>query len=436
MGTNLHTFWKHATQLLIGGLLFGAQAAVAQTVMLDRVVAIVDNDVVMESELQARTASVLERLRATYRDQLPPMDVLQTQILDQLIYERLQLEHGERYGITVSDAQLNSAVRNIMESNQMTEEQLVASLAEQGMTINDFRRQIHTEMTVNQVQQAIVNSRIRVTEQDIDSFLASTDGRFATSPDYRLGHILIAVPSSADSESLRAAEKKAEDLYQQLQDGADFSQLALTHSNDQSALQGGDLGWRKLAQLPELFGNVMGNLKTGEVSRPFRSGAGYHLLKNYEQRGGGEQLITQTKVRHILVKISAVMDEDGARNKLLELKRKIAEDGADFAKLARENSEDIGSMLNGGDLGWSTPGMFVPVFEETMKQMEVGQISDPFRSQFGWHILQVEDRRQQDMSERVIRNQAANLLRERRFDEELQTWLTDIRASAYIEINL
>jgi peptidyl-prolyl cis-trans isomerase SurA len=435
MGTRSFTFRRFLAPLLAFALLPVAQVTAAQTVMLDRVVAIVDNDVVMESELQARTATVMERLRATYRDQLPPMDVLQSQILDQLIYERLQLQQGERFGITVSDAQLNNAIRNIMESNQLNEEQLVASLAQQGMTLNDFRRQIHTDMTVNHVQQAIVNSRIRITEQDIDSFLASTDGRFATSPDYRLGHILIAAPSSAATETLRAAEQKAEEIYQQLKDGADFRQLALTHSNDQSALQGGDLGWRKLAQLPELFGGVVDKLKTGEVSRPFRSGAGFHILKNYEQRGGGEQLVTQTKVRHILVKISAIMDEEGAQKKLLDIKRNV-EDGADFAKLARENSEDIGSMLNGGDLGWSTPGMFVPVFEETMRKTEIGQVSDPFRSQFGWHVLLVEDRREQDMSERVIRNQAANLLRERRFDEELQTWLTDIRANAYIEINI
>ena len=420
--------------LLASFLLFSAGFSTAQTVMLDRVVAIVDDDLVLESELKERMATILQRLQAQY-NQLPPEDVLQKQILEQLIVERIQLQMAKRYDINPSAAEIDQAIGRIAHNNQMTPEQLKADIARQNMSIEDLRDQIRTEMTINQLQQGVVNGRIRVTEQEIDNFLASTDGRFATSPDFHLGHILIAVSSAAEPAMVSAAEKEANEIYEKLQQGADFEQLAISHSNDQSALQGGDIGWRKLAQLPELFSKQLESIGTGQVSKPFRSGAGFHILKNIEQRGGGEQLVEQTKARHILIKTTEIMNDEQARAKLLELKARL-EKGEDFAKLARENSEDTGSMLAGGDLGWSMPGMFVPAFEETMKNTDIGEISQPFKSQFGWHILQVEERRKEDMSGQMKRNQAANLIRSRRFDEEFQSWLTQIREEAYVEIKI
>lgn len=433
--TLLHPAIRVISYLLFGSyLLLGSHALVAQTVMLDRVVAIVDDDLVLESELKDRTASVVERLQAQY-GQLPPDDVLQAQILEQLVLERVQLQLAKRYDIVPSEQEIDQAIGRIVQSNQITEEQLVADLRQQGMSMAQLRKQIATDLTINQLQQGVVNNRIRVTEQEVDNFLASTDGKFATSPDFRLGHILISVSGSADPAMISAAEKEAEDIYQKLQDGADFSQMAISHSNDQSALQGGDIGWRKLAQLPELFSKQLVDLKTGEVSKPFRSGAGFHLIKNIEQRGGGEQLVEQTLARHILIKTSEIVDDEQARVKLIELKRRI-EQGEDFSVLARENSEDTGSMLSGGDLGWSMPGMFVPAFEETMKHTAIGAISEPFKSQFGWHILQVQERRNEDMSTQMKRNQAANLIRSRRFEEEFQLWLTQIREEAYVELKI
>lgn len=423
------------TQLIAGSLfLFGAHFSSAQTVMLDRVVAIVDEDLVLESELKERTASILERLQTQY-SQLPPQDVLQKQILEQLILERVQLQLAKRYEIEPGEEEINQAIATIAQRNKITEAQLIADLERQNTSLDDLRQQIKTELTISQLQQGVVNSRIRVTEQEIENFLSSTDGKFATSPDFHLGHILIAVSGSADPAMVSAAEKEALDIYEKLQKGEDFAQLAISHSNDQSALQGGDIGWRKLAQLPELFSQQLEKLNTGEVSKPFRSGAGFHLLKNMEQRGGGAQLVEQTKARHILVKTSEIMDDEQARNKLLTLKSRI-EKGEDFSKLARENSEDTGSMLSGGDLGWSMPGMFVPIFEETMKNARIGDISQPFKSQFGWHILQVQERRKEDMSEQMKRNQASNLIRSRRYDEEFQSWLTQIREEAYVEIKI
>jgi peptidyl-prolyl cis-trans isomerase SurA len=425
--------WK----VVLGGLLLiGSQLGMAQNgaVSLDRVVAIVDKDVVLESELNARKVSIMERLRGQYQ-QLPPEDVLNKQILEQLIIERIELGMAERYEITIEESEIDQAIGRVLQKNQITLAQLEADLQRQGLNLDGLRKQMRNELTINNLQQGVVNSRIKITEQDINNFLASSDGKYATSPDYHIGHILIAVSSSADADAIAEAEKQANDIYQKLLNGSDFAQMAISFSNDQAALQGGDIGWRKLAQLPELFGNQMLGLAEGQVSKPFRSGAGFHILKNIEQRGGGEQLVEQTHARHILVKTSEIMDDAQARQKLLDLKARI-EKGEDFAVLARENSEDTGSMLSGGDLGWSMPGMFVAEFEEAMKNTPINGISRPFKSQFGWHILQVLERRKEDMSDKMKRNQAANVLRARRFDEEFQLWLTQIREEAYVEIKL
>lgn len=423
--------------LILGGLIMTiSQFGVAQNnaVSLDRVVAIVDKDVVLQSELNDRKSTILERLKGQYQ-QLPPEDVLNKQILEQLIIERIELAMADRYNIKVDEAEIDQAIGRVLQKNQITFAQLQADLQAQGLGVDGLRKQMRNELTISQLQQGVVNSRIKITEQDINNFLASSDGKYATSPDFHIGHILIAVSSSADADTIAAAEKQANDIYQKLQTGSDFSQMAITYSNDQAALQGGDIGWRKLAQLPELFGNQMVNLGVGQVSKPFRSGAGFHILKNIEQRGGGEQLVEQTHARHILVKTSEIMDDAQARQKLLDMKARI-EKGEDFGKLAREHSEDTGSMLNGGDLGWSMPGMFVPEFEAAMGNTSIGGITRPFKSQFGWHILQVIERRKEDMSDKMKRNQAANVLRSRRFDEEFQLWLTQIREEAYVEVKL
>jgi len=424
--------------LLLCGLvlLLGAQLAQAatQVVSLDRVVAVVDDDVVLESELNARKASVLQRLRGQYQ-QLPPEDVLNKQILEQLVIERIELNLAKRYEVTIDEAGVDQAIVRIAQQNQKTLPQLEAELHSQGLTMDGLRKQVRNDLTISELQRGIVNSRIKISAQDIDNFLASSDGKFSTSPDYHLGHILIAVSNSADAETKAAAAKQAEDIYNKLQGGADFAQLAISYSKDQAALQGGDIGWRKLAQLPELFVDELVKLKPGQFSKPIRSPAGFHIIKNIEQRGGGAQMVEQTHARHILIKTSEIMDDRQAREKLLALRERV-EKGEDFAKLARENSEDTGSMLSGGDLGWSTPGMFVPAFEEAMNDTAVGAISRPFKSQYGWHILQVLERKSTDMSERLKRNQAANVLRSRRYDEEFQLWLTEIREDAYVEIKL
>jgi len=421
--------------LLLVSLLLAALPVRSETEQLDKVIAIVGEDVVLQSELQERTQSVMQRLRESGNPQPPTETELRDQILDQLVLERLQMEMGRRYGIEVSEQQVDQTIQRILRNNQMNEAQLEAELSQQGQSMAGFRDQIHRDLWVNEIQRAIVNSRIEVNERDIESFLASTDGKFATAPDYRLGHILLSVDNGAEEAEVEEIKRKAESIRQQLIDGADFSQMAITHSNDARALEGGDMGWRKLEQLPTLFADVVSELTEGDVSEPIRSGAGFHILKVHETRGGGKQIVEQTKARHILIKTSEILSDEQAEAKLRELRQRALE-GEDFAQLAREHSEDTGSMLQGGDLGWANPGQMVPAFDQTMQETPIGEISEPFKSRFGWHILMVEDRREQDLSDLVLRNQAANMLRERRFDEELQSWLAEIRDEIYVEIKI
>lgn len=409
--------------------------ATAETVTLDRVIAVVDENVVMESELQDQFQSIVQRMSAQPNANLPPENILKQQVLEHLIVQQLQLQIADRVGIEVEEAELNQALANMQQANNVTPEQFAQQLATEGISIDELRHSVKEEIRVQKVQRGVLNSRINVTEHDIDSFLNSTEGQFWKSPDLLVGHILIPVSSSANEQTVTVAQQQAQQLKQQIENGEDFRQLAITYSSGQNALKGGDLGWSKAAELPTLFAENLEGLTAGQITQPFRSGAGFHLLKIHQQRGAEQALIEQSKVRHILLIPSAILSEDEAKNKLLVF-REEALTKDNFADLAKENSEDIGTMLNGGDLGWSLPGQFVPEFEAVMQGTEVGEISHPFRSQFGWHIIKVEGRRNQDMSEEVKRNQARSLLRNRRFEEELPVWMQEIRDEAFVDIKI
>lgn len=402
--------------------------------VLDRVVAIVDDDVVMASELQQQLGLIAQRLQAQ-KTEMPPISVLRDQVLEHLIRERLQLQMGVRAGVKISQEELNQAIGRMAQSNKLSKEAFIAGMKEDGMTVSKLQERIRREMVINRVQKGSVNRRIHVSEQQLNNFLESQEGKFWISPDYLLGHILINLSSTADDEAVADAKAKVEELHEKLLHGADFRELAIANSKGQMALQGGDLGWRKTSQLPGLLAEAVPSLQKGDVSNSIRSDAGFHLIKLYDQRGGEETIVEQSKVRHILVKPSTILSDKEALEKVQHIRGELVA-GGDFNELAKNNSEDIGSMLSGGDLGWSTPGQFVPEFEETMAQVKVGEISEPFRSQFGWHILKVDERRQQDFTDTVIRNQANNIIRKRRFEEELQNWLQEIRDEAYVEIKL
>lgn len=410
--------------------------ASAQTITLDRIAAIVDDDVVMESELNSQLRTITARLQSQEesQQQLPPEDVLKAQILEHLVVQQLQLQMASRAGATVEDAEVNASLTEMQQRSNLSPEDFLAQLKSQGLSIENLREDIRRELLITNVQRGVLLSRIQITEHDVNSFLKSKEGQFWNSPDYLLAHILIPLNTSASEEQVQATLDRAIELRQQILDGADFGQIATTYSGGQNALQGGDLGWRKAAQLPQLFAEQITTLNVGDTSEPFRSDAGFHMLKIREQRGGEKQLVEQTKVSHIILIPSIILSDVEAKRQLADIRKQIV-NGADFAELAKEHSED-GSAISGGDLGWTTPGNFYPEFEVVMNETAIGEMSEPFETRGGIHILKIEDRRQEDMSEEFKRSQARNLLMGRQFEEELPIWLQEIRDSAYVEIKL
>lgn len=421
--------------LLLGALLLGqGLLAQAEVRLLDRVVAIVDNDVVMQSQLDQRLRDVQQTI-AKRGAALPPEHVLIQQVLERLIIESIQLQIGERSGIRITDEELNQALETIAQRNGLSLEQFRQALAQDGLSFADAREQVRREMIISRVRQRRVAERIQVTEQEVQNFLASDLGKMQLSEEYRLANILIPVPDGASPETLQAAARQADELYQQLRQGADFAQLAIARSASETALEGGEMGWRKAAQLPPPFDSMIGALQPGEVTEPVRTPGGFIILKLLEKRGGGGQVREEVHVRHILIKPSEIRSEAEARRLVERLYERI-QAGEDFAELAKSFSEDPGSALNGGDLNWIDPNALVPEFREVMANTPSGQLSKPFKTPYGWHVLEVLGRRATDSSAQVREQQAVNLLRNRKYDEELQAWLRQIRDEAYVEIKL
>jgi len=414
--------------------IFACSLSNAQVKILDKIIAIVDDDVVLQSELNRRMSSIMKQIKQS-NTAAPPEDLLKKQVLDRLISERIQLSIGYNAGVRISDDELNQAIGRVAASNNLSIDQYIDQLTLEGTSLSVIREEVRHELIIMRVQQASIMRRIRVSDQELNNFLNSEEGQLVSSPDVNIGQILLAVSSNASKASIDRVSNQAIDLYQQIQDGKDFKELALSYSMDQSALQGGDLGWRNMAQLPKIFSQEIDLLTLGTVSEPIRSGAGFHLIKLYDRRGGDAKLIEQNLVRHILLEPNALRNKLETKKFLQQIKNQVLA-GEDFEQLAKAHSEDKSSALDGGNLGWSTPGMFVPEFEATMNNIAIGEISEPFESQFGWHILQVTDRRQQDFSEEILRNRAQNLIRQRKYDEELQVWLQEIKDEAFIEIKI
>lgn len=432
MAMNLWKTFKSLSTTVAASAMALSLAAAAQVQILDKVIAIVDDDVVLQSELDARLAVIYAQIQQS-GTQAPPQEILIQQVLERLISERLQLNIAYNAGVRITDEEVNQAMARIAANNQLNMDEYIAQIHAEGGTVANVREDIRNEISIMRVQQGRVMRRIQISEQELDNFLNSEEGRFLTSPDVNVGQILLSVPTGSSNEEIDSIMARAENILDQVNNGVDFRQLAIANSADQSALQGGDLGWRKMAQLPGVFIDAVEQLELGEVSEPIRSAAGFHLLKLYERRGGGERLVEQHFARHILIKPNQIRDEQATVDQLNQLRdRAIA--GEDFGDLSKEFSEDTGSALKGGELGWSTPGMFVPEFEETMNSIALNEISMPFSSQFGWHILQVTERRNQDFSSTIIRNNAANMLRQRKYEEELQVWLQEIRDEAFVKI--
>ena len=422
---------KPLSALILASSLLASHLSAAEQ-PLDRVAAIVDNDVVMYSQYQTRLKEVQQTI-AKRGVQAPAEDVLRQQVMERLILDAIQLQIAERSGIRVSDEELNASMATIAERNGLTQQEFAQALAADGLTLQDAQEQIRQEMLISRVRQYRVAERIQVSDQEVQNFLASDLGKMQLAEEYQLANILIPLPDAATNDDLDKAQKTVATVVKQLEQGADFAQLAMTYSASENALEGGEMGWRKAAQLPPPFDRLLSGMEVGQVTEPSRTAGGVIMLKLLDKRGGDVVYRDETQVRHILLKPSEIRSAEATQklaNRLYERLR----NGEDFAVLAKQFSEDPGSALNGGDLNWIDPNSLVPAFREEMARTEIGALSKPFESQFGWHVLQVLDRRSTDSSVQMREQQAINLLRNRKYDEELQTWLRQIRDEAYVEI--
>ena len=401
---------------------------------LDAIVAVVDDDVVLASELRSRYDQVVQQMRAQSM-RMPPNDVLISQLMERLILESIQRQEAERRGIQIDDETLTRAVMNFAQSNNMTLDQFQQALVADGMSYRGFREEIRTEMLSGRLQRGIINRRVSISDQDVKGLLNSPYYQQLLSDEYRVGHILLSLEEGASDATVAAAEAEARQIVSELRDGADFAQMAIAKSSSSRALEGGDLGWRRAGELPSLFAEEVLSMEVGEIAQPIKTSGAIHIIKLLEQRGAGVQRIEQTKLRHILVSPSEIRSPEETADLIAEIKKEI-DNGADFAELAKIHSEDPASALNGGDLGWATSDQFVGQFGTVMDATEIGVVSEPFLTNFGWHILQVLDRREEDMSQEARENMAVEILHKRRFEEERQEWLKEIRDEAFVEVRL
>jgi peptidyl-prolyl cis-trans isomerase SurA len=398
---------------------------------LDHIIAVVDEDVVMQSELDEQAERVREALRQQ-KTEMPPSTVLERQVLERLVLEKIQVQVAAQAGIKVSEKDLNKAVADIAKRNKLELAQFEKIIESEGITFARFREQIAQQILMAKLRHEEVENRVKVSEQEVENFLRNQANENESELEYRLSHILITIPSGASDSELQAARGKADDVLRRIDAGEDFGDIALRMSDGQQALEKGDLGWRKGGEIPSLFADAVSAMKVGENSGIITSPSGYHIVKLADKRSGEKIMVEQHKVRHILIKPNALVSTQQANERLQQLKIRI-EGGADFAQLARTNSDDRGTALKGGDLGWVSKGQMVAEFEEMMLQSPIGVISQPFRSEFGLHILQVTDMREYDGTEEVKRAGARRAIREQKIQERQQTWLRSLRDEAYVE---
>lgn len=401
----------------------------AETIIVEQVTAVVEDDIILASELIERMEEITGAMNAQ-NIPVPNRDELAREALDRLIEESIQLRMGRRYGVRVADAQLNAALNRIAGQNQLSLEQFRKALEQEGKSYEDMRDKIRRDMIIQRVQQGNVSQRVQITDQEIDNYLASEEGRELAEEEYHIVHALLPLPEGSSPGQTEDAQQYIESIYKKISSGSSFEELV--SASGEYTFNGGDLGWRKRGSLPSLFGGVAPQLEIGQTAEPIQSPSGFHLIKLVDKRGG-QTIIPQVHTRHILLKPSAIRSSEETHIFAQQL-RERALAGENFSELAREYSEDIGSAQEGGDLDWVSPGQMVPEFDKMMNATATGDISMPFTSQFGWHVLKVEDRRQEDVTETVLRNMAANQLHQRKYQDELQLWLQKIRDEAFVDI--
>ncbi|MCP5328485.1 MAG: peptidylprolyl isomerase [Steroidobacteraceae bacterium] len=403
--------------------------------LLDKVVAVVNEGVVLQSELDEQVVTIAERLRQQGLE-LPPQSVLRQQVLERLVLQEIQMQRAQRGGIRISDEQLNAALADVAQRNGIPLQRLPEVLAQQGIDYAAYRDSIRKELTLQVLRQRDVIQKINVAPRELEQFLDKQKNRPSELNEYNLSHILIAVPQAATAAQLEEAARRASDVYERAQAGEDFSRLAVAYSNSQTALEGGALGWRRGAEIPTVLVDLVAGLKPGQVSEPLRTPSGYHIVRFNEMRGADVQTVEQqVHARHILLKPTEIQDDATVEQRLRMIRERILK-GEDFAAVAKVTSEDPGSAADGGDLGWTGPGTFVPEFEQKLQQLGENELSEPFRTQFGWHIVQLLGRREFDNTEELRRQRAFMQLRESKADEETELWLRRLRDEAYVETRI
>jgi len=401
---------------------------------LDGIVAVVEDGIILESELAKEVTTVVDRLKAN-NVQLPPNNIVYKQVLERLIIDKLQNQLAVRVGIKVTDEMLNNSINMIAQQNGMDLDDFKQEIKSQGMSYEDFQESVRKEIIINQLRNHEIGSQVKVSEQEIDHYLDTEISAEDQKVQYLLGHILISVPEGASATMIQAEAAEAQSVTEQLRLGDDFKQMAVSVSDGENALQGGELGWRTLNQLPTLFIDVVKAMSKGDIADPIRSPSGFHILKLMDSTGVESHIIIETHVRHILIKTNELINDQEAKKRLQTIANRII-DGDDFAVLAKANSDDTGSALKGGDLGWVIPGLLVPPFEKAMSELAVNELSKPVQTQFGWHLIQVLGRRSKDNKEQQERNQARDDIRKRKIEEETGLWLRRLRDEAYVDIRI
>lgn len=419
--------------LLFSLLLLFSMPSISALESLDKIIVVVNDDVITQHELDSRTDEYRQKLRLSDLSE-KDKNILTKQVLQKMIRTRIQLQRAEKFGIAIDDVALNRVLEQIANQNKLSLSELRTAIKAEGMSFSDFREQARNDLIIKQLQQRIIASKITVTDKEVQQFIKTNNSSKQSDTSYHLSHILISTPESAKPEDIQKSKNKADKLYDEIIQGGNFSNIALRHSNGRNALKGGDLGDRKANELPIAFVEAIKDLKDGEVTQPIRSASGFHILK-INKSSRQQSMIKQTHARHILIRTGANTTSEEAKKTLSEIKKEI-QSGKEFSELAKKHSQDPGSKTKGGDLGWSDPGTFVAAFDDVMNRLKDGEISEPFKSQFGWHIIQVLERRSKEKTDKNQLLQAKQIIHKRKAEEELQLWLRRIHDESFIEYKI
>lgn len=429
----MNTFSKWGINLSMGlALTLASSCAIFAAQKLDSIVAVVNDDIVLKSDLTTRLVKVQQQF-TNDQTNMPDLKALTSQVLDQLIIENLQLQLATKKGVYIADPSLDLAIERIAKNNGLSLPELAQAIADTGETMVQFRAKIRQELTINEIQASSVNRRIRISEHEIDRYLASNQGQQLADTEYEIGHILISLSAQPDAQELEIAKEKLNAISSALEQGTEFSSVAATHSDALNALKGGNLGWRKGSQLPELFAEPIKTMGVGEVSSPIRNGSGFHVIKLINKRGVSIQTVAQTKANHLLILPNEIRSPSQAQELINELHQRLVE-GADFYDLARTFSDDANSAPSGGDLGWVNTNQLPAVLQTALNLLALEELSPPIQSAQGWHLLQAVERRTKDVGQANLRYQAKQAINASKFANELENWLREIRNQAYIEV--